>query len=84
MQTNSPVAVTLASVSLIGRSGLLPWGAKATQGGESPMALKKLKGARLTMPSGLRLVTQPIGRGTTRLLNGSIASGSAAGSALGS
>jgi len=84
LHTNSPVASTLASVSLIGRSGLRPWGANATQGGESPTALKKLKGARLTLPSGLRLVTQPIGRGTTRLLNGSIGSGRARGSALGS
>ena len=73
LQTNSLVASIFARVSLIGRSGFRPLGEKATVGGSSDMALKKLKGARLTRPSASRLVTQPMGRGTTRFLKGSTA-----------
>ena len=44
---------------------------KASIGGASPTALKKLYGARLTEPSADTVEIQPIGRGATRALNGS-------------
>ena len=39
-----------------------------TQGGEPLTCAKKLKGAKLKSPSGLTVLIQPIGRGTTRAL----------------
>src|ERR1035438_3014018 len=42
-------------------------GANARMGGAAPSTLKKLNGAALTLPSGLRVVTSAIGRGVTRL-----------------
>src|SRR5579871_5891732 len=44
---------------------------KASSGGASPIALKKLYGARLTLPSAPTVDTHPIGRGATIALNGS-------------
>ena len=40
-------------------------GEKTTMGGLAPNALKKLNGARFTMPPGETVVTQAIGRGVT-------------------
>ena len=40
-------------------------GEKTTIGGLAPKALKKLKGARFTLPAESTVVTQAIGRGTT-------------------
>ncbi len=57
----------LRAVSFIGpagRSSML----RITMGGSSARTLKKLKGAALTTPLALRLVTSAIGRGTTRLV----------------
>ncbi len=44
---------------------------KASIGGSSPIALKKLYGARFTEPSALVVEIQPIGRGATSALKGS-------------
>ena len=48
--------------------GLKELGQYMTQGGSGLSWLKKLKGARLMIPSGLIVVIQPIGRGTTSAL----------------
>src|SRR6516164_1451864 len=59
--TNSPVARTFASVSL---GGSRTPEANVTTGGLAHTALKKLKGARLREPSGDKVETNAIGRGT--------------------
>jgi hypothetical protein len=45
-----------------------PLGQYITQGGSPESELKKLKGARFTTPSGLMVLIQPIGLGTTNAL----------------
>jgi len=65
LQTNSPVACTLSTLSL--RPSL----ANPTIGGKVAKALKKLYGAKFASPSASRLEIQPIGRGATIALNGS-------------
>ena len=70
LTTNSPVASTLVSVSLRRPWLIRPLAANITAGGESETPLKKLKGARLAMPSALTVEIQPMGRGTIRLLKG--------------
>ena len=60
----------LRAVSFIGpevRSSML----MMTMGGSSASTLKKLKGAALTTPAALTLVTSAMGRGTTRLVSSS-------------
>ncbi len=73
LATNSPVSRQLVSVSF-GPCGWRPLMPATTTGGFDAMPLKKLNGARLTTPSLLTVVSQPIGRGTTQLLNGSCGS----------
>ena len=62
LATNSRMAWTLRSVSL---SGWRFMGQNMTMGGSPQMALKKLKGARLAMPSGEIDEMKPMGRGIT-------------------
>ena len=54
----------LISVSFRDPSAPLIIGEKQTTGGFALTAVKKLKGARLRTPSGLRDETKAIGRGT--------------------
>src|SRR5438132_473020 len=54
LATNSRVALTLSSVSL---GGLRCMGQNMTMGGSPQMALKKVKGARLTTPAAEGLET---------------------------
>ena len=61
--TNSPVARTLASVSFSRDRPVLH--ENRMTGGAVETMLKCEKGARLTWPSGLWLLIQPIGRGAT-------------------
>ena len=63
--TYSPVARTLCSVSL-SRMAPLVTGEKTSDGGFPPPALKNENGARFATPSGLKLETKAIGRGTTQ------------------
>ena len=65
LTTNSPVRWMLAQVSLIRPSGRLLM-ATMISGGSSAKTLKKLKGAALTTPVGPTVVTQAIGRGSTK------------------
>lgn len=64
--TNSPVRRMLAAVSLT-RPSCMRLMLTKTSGGSSPTMLNMLKGAALTVPSGSRVVTSAIGRGTIRL-----------------
>ncbi len=63
--TNSPVRLMLVQVSLMRPSGRLLT-ANMTIGGSSAKTLKKLNGAALTVPVGPTVVTQAIGRGSTK------------------
>ena len=67
-QTNSPRPPANVAESFI------PVLEKATIGGASQTALKKLYGARLISPSGPSVEIQPIGRGATIALKGSCGS----------
>ena len=64
LMTNSPSALTFASVSFCGRSSLAI-GAKPRIMGSALKALKNENGAMLWMPSALVVDTHAIGRGTT-------------------
>ena len=63
--TNSLVRWMFIQVSFRRPSGRLLI-ANMTSGGSSPNTLKKLKGAAFTTPVGPRVVTQAIGRGSTK------------------
>jgi hypothetical protein len=65
LTTNSPVRWILVSVSLVRPSGRLLT-ANMQSGGSSQNTLKKENGAALTTPVGPMLVTQAIGRGSTK------------------
>jgi hypothetical protein len=62
--TNSRVAEMLRRVSLRGSGPDFRVGQKQMTGGFALIAVKKLNGARLGMPSGLIVDTNAIGRGT--------------------
>src|SRR5260370_13612145 len=62
--TNSRVAEMLRSVSLRGLGPARCTGQKQTIGGLALTPVKKLNGARLRIPSRLRVETNAIGRGT--------------------
>ena len=64
--TNSPLARMLAAVSLMSPSACLLM-LIITMGGSSPSMLNIEKGAALTTPAALTVVTSAIGRGTIRL-----------------
>ena len=51
--------------------GGAPLSPAMTSGGSLAIPLKKLNGARFTLPSPSSVVSQPIGRGTMQLFNGS-------------
>ena len=65
LTTNWPVRSMLFQVSLRRPSGRLLM-ANITSGGSSAKTLKKLNGAALTVPVGPIVVTQAIGRGSTK------------------
>ena len=65
LTTNSLVSRMFRAVSLGIPGDLLP-GAKATIGGRLPITLKKENGAILLLPDRLLVLTQAIGRGTTK------------------
>ena len=68
---NTPVSRILATVSLVPSwSALAEVAENITCGGVYATALKKEYGAKLSIPSLLRVDTQPIGRGDTIALNG--------------
>src|SRR5215468_8500965 len=67
LTTNSPAVSALCCECL---RGLL---ANITNGGFAPTRLKKLYGARFTVPFGPIVESQPIGRGTTSDVTGSCA-----------
>src|SRR5215217_2609878 len=68
--TNSPVSSMLPSVTLVGSSssGRGPTLMQSI-GGWREATVKKLKGARLRIPSRLTVEVQAIGRGTTEPIN---------------
>ncbi|MNT72120.1 hypothetical protein D3C72_2106900 [compost metagenome] len=65
LTTNSPEASRLTRVSFFSASGPRRMGQKAIVSGFDATTVKKLKGARLSTPSGLRVETKAIGRGST-------------------
>src|ERR1700719_845607 len=62
--TNSRVTVMLCSVSFRGRGPRRRIGQKQITGGLALTPVKKLKGARFGIPSGLKVDTNAMGRGT--------------------
>ena len=62
--TNSRVVEMFRKVSLRGCSPSRRMGQKQMMGGLALTPVKKLNGARLRIPSGLRVETKAIGRGT--------------------
>lgn len=64
LTTNSPLARTLCSVSLVCPSVSRINGQKRTWGGLAPAAVKNENGARLGWPASFTVDTQPMARGT--------------------
>ena len=63
--THSPVSITLAKVSFVVLSATLLLALKTTIGGFELKQLKKLNGARFTLPLASILLTNAMGRGAT-------------------